>query len=242
MENEDLLLDSDLQAAFMGTTTSAKTMADGSLRISIDLSPADAIGAFTRFGTPGSAVAVTRLKDAVAAEESRPKSDICEPLYGHYAKALKLSSFFRNPKVWPSIGTDADYLEWLKLQPCALSGRHSEYHDDGSALSIPAHVRRVEHGSGTAIKPLYSAIPLTNILHQKCHQEGDSAIGSEGWWEHKRIWYVQKWCWETLKAKLGYASWANVPPQELIKWALTNGVFEYLPREYKETVIPDDAE
>ena len=52
-------------AAFMGSTSSAKTMADGSLRVTIDLSPMDAIGAFTAFGSPGSPVAfVTRSRSS----------------------------------------------------------------------------------------------------------------------------------------------------------------------------------
>lgn len=209
-------------------------MADGSLRLQIDLSPADAIGAFTRFGTPGSAIAVARLADSVAVEQIRPTAGAHQSLYGHFAKELKLSGFFRTPAVWASIGTDKEYLDWVKLQPSALSGVFSEHHDNGESYCVPAHVRRVEHGAGTGIKPPYSAIPLTNTEHQTAHQEGDSAIGSNPWWEKKRIKYIQDWSWLTLKEQLGYESWSMVPPAVLGDWCNEKGVYRYLPLNYKE--------
>lgn len=232
--NEVLPESTDLQEVFMGTTSRAQTMADGSLRIQVDLAPADAIGAFTRFGTPGSAIAVARLADAVAVEQSRPTAGAHQSLYGQFAKDLKLSGFFRTPAVWEAIGTDAQYLAWVKLQPSALSGKFSEYHDNGDKYCIPAHVRRVEHGAGTGIKPPYSAIPLTNDEHQQAHQEGDNSIGSNPWWEKKRIKYVQDWAWQALKEQLFYDSWSMVPPTELAKWANDKGVYRYLPLNYKE--------
>ena len=166
-------MDEDLPAAFMGTSTRSQTMADGSLRITIDLSPKDAIGAFTAFGSPGSSVAIARLEDKVALEEMRPQAGKRQPLYGKLAKELKLSGFFRTPAVWEAIGTDDEYLAWVKRQPSAVTGVFSEYHDNGEGYSIPAHVRRVEHGAGTAIKPPYSAIPLTKNQHDDTHQHGD---------------------------------------------------------------------
>jgi hypothetical protein len=54
--------DMEAKAAFLGATARAQTMADGSLRITIDLNPDDAIGAFTAFGSPGSPVAVARIQ------------------------------------------------------------------------------------------------------------------------------------------------------------------------------------
>ena len=152
----------------MGTTTSAKTMADGTLRLSIDLSPADAIGAFSRFGTPGSAVAIARLLDKVAVEQERPKNDQPVALYGQFAKDLKLSSFFRNPKVWPFVGTDVAYLKYVRQQASAKSGIKHHDSETGKEGCVAAHVRRVKHGSGTGIKPPYSAIPLTYHEHHEC--------------------------------------------------------------------------
>ena len=228
--------DSDQKpAAFLGTSSSAKTMSDGSLRIAVDISPQDAISAFTAFGTPGSAVGLAAIVPDVAVEIDRPKEEAVAS-YGSFAKDLKLSGFFRTPAVWEVVGTDKEYLQWLKQQPSARSGRFSEYDEGGDQWCIPAHVRRVEHGAGTAIKPPYSAIPLTNAEHQLSHQKGDSEIGSEQWWDKKRIKDVQEWAWESLKAQLGYGSWSMVPPVELNAWAIEKGVFRHLPHSYKQEI------
>lgn len=243
--NEDLGDDIQEAAAFLGSSSSARTMADGSLRITVDLSPMDAIGAFTAFGTPGSAVAIARITNEVAVEESRPKAD--KPVkgpYGEYAKKLVQSGFFMSPDVWAAVGTDKDYLEWVKRQKSAISGEFSEYHDDGEAFCIPAHVRRVEHGSGTAIKPPYSAIPLTRAEHDQAHQHGDTNLRPDEWWDKMRIKYVSKWAYEVLKKTMFYDSYTNMPPQDLVKWASKHDLTQYLPLSYinAETEVHEETD
>lgn len=134
-------------------------------------------------------------------------------LYGQQAKELRLSSFFRRPEVWRAVGTDQEFLDWLKTQDCCAA---KNYHNGDI---VAAHVRRVANGSGTGIKPEYSAIPLCDEHHQLQHQKGESAVAPREWWDKKRIEHLQKWCWETLKTKLGYTSWSDVPPWELLTWA-----------------------
>ena len=85
-----------------------------------------------------------------------------------------------------------------------------------------------------AIKPTYSAIPLTHDEHQLQHNEGYSILGDEEWWQKMKILYVSTWAWETLKESLGYESWAQVPPEELRDWAASNAVLRYLPNCYKD--------
>ena len=220
------------KAAFLGSTARAQTMADGSLRVTVDLSPADAVGAFTAFGSPGSPVALARVKDEVAVEEGRPKANKPKGPFGKFAQKLVQSHFFRSPDIWAGIGTDEEYLNWVKCQPSAKSGEFSEYPDDGEPYCIPAHVRRVEYGSGTAIKPPYSAIPLTNDEHQLAHQKGDSAIGDEDWWAAQRIKYVEKWAYLTLKSKMGYDSYTDMAPHRLVAWAKQRELTHYLPLAY----------
>lgn len=226
-------VDEDEPLAIMGSTSSLKTMADGSLRIAIDVSPKESKPAFQLFGTPGTAVALAVIKNEVAVEHDRPKSEGLKTQYGEYARTLKLSDFFRTPDVWKAVGTDAEYLKWVKRMPSAISGEFSEYHD-GVGFCMPAHVRRVEHGSGTAIKPPYSAIPLTKAEHDLAHHKGDSAIGSEEWWAKMRVTYVSDWCWETLKKHFFFDSWADVPPHYLANWAKTNDLLRYLPAAYRD--------
>lgn len=239
--NEDLGSE-EQKAAFLGSSAAAKTMADGSLRITVDLSPADAIGAFTAFGKPGSPVAIARISTEVALEEGRPKS--VKGPYGEYAKKLVQSGFFRSPDVWEAVGTDKLFLVWVRQQKSALSGEYSEIHDDGIGYCVPAHVRRVEHGSGTAIKPPYSAIPLTNEEHQLAHQKGDSAIGDEAWWDKMRIKYVSQWAYETLKHRMNYDSYTDMAPHRLVAWASQRELTQYLPLSYinAETEIHEETD
>lgn len=232
------MADEEEPLAIMGSTSSLKTMADGSLRIAIDVSPKESKPAFQLFGTPGTAVALAVIKNEVAVEHDRPKADL-KTEFGEYARSLKLSDFFRTPAVWKAVGTDKEYLEWVKHQKSARSGIYSEHHDDGNAYCVPAHVRRVEHGAGTGIKPPYSAIPLTNAEHKMSHDRGDSAIGSEDWWARMRIKYVSDWCWVTLKEHRGYDSWADMPPGILVDWCSENGLLNYLPNAYRGITVAE---
>lgn len=215
------------EAIFLGATARAQTMADGSLRVTIDLNPGDAVGAFTAFGSPGSPVAVARVKNEVALEEGRPKPE--KGPYGEFARSLVASGFFKSPDVWAGIGTDHDFRGWICSQKSAKSGEIDFPDDTGVGRNVAAHVRRVDLGSGTAIKPEYSCIPLTNAEHQLAHQKGDSALGNDDWWRRKRIKYVEKWAYETLKANMGYDSYTDMPPHRLVEWAEARELTQYLP-------------
>ena len=50
--------------AVSGSTTTIKTMADGTLRVSVDIEPRHAQTAFTLFGAPGTPVALARCAAA----------------------------------------------------------------------------------------------------------------------------------------------------------------------------------
>jgi len=222
--------DDEELSAILGSSTKCSTMADGTLRIQVDIKPEDAQNAFKLFGTPGSAIALARITDAAAVEIDRPKPE--KGPYGKFAQALVASGFFRIPRVWEGIGTDEEYLEWVKHQPCALTGNFSEHHDSGEQYCVPAHVRRVEHGSGTGIKPRYSAIPLMHDLHQQAHQHGDTTLCPEEWWQKQRIKHIEKWAFETLKKRLNYDSYTEIPPTTLVAWATQRDLMNYLPFKF----------
>ena len=231
------MIDEEKPAAFLGSSTGARTMADGTLRVQIDISPADAIGAFSAFGAPGSPVALARIQNEAALDADREK---VEKPWGAEAQALYKSSFFRTPDVWKAIGTDEEYLDWVRQQPSAKSGAKHYDPDTGKSGCVAAHVRRVEHGSGTAIKPPFSAIPLTWHEHQESHQRGDSIIGNEAWWEKMRIKYVHLWCWETAKIQIQNenpdiecSSFSGTPPILVEGWAMRLGIHHHLPGVYK---------
>ncbi|MCP4470163.1 MAG: hypothetical protein GY815_05670 [Gammaproteobacteria bacterium] len=206
-------------------------MADGSLRLQIDIRPDDAQRAFKLFGTPNSAVALARLTDEVAVEEERPGKKKKGP-FGESARALVQSGFFRTPNIWAGIGPDSEFLEWLKHQKSALSGKRDYYEDTFEGCCVPAHVRHLEHGGGTGIKPEYSAIPLTNEEHQLAHQKGDSALGEREWWDKMRIKYVSQWAYETLKEKMGYDSYTDIAPYAIRAWAKQRELENLLPKSF----------
>lgn len=54
-----------------GASVSARTMADGTLRLSIDIEPRNAQAAFVLFGAPGRAVALAALRDGAGAIDAR---------------------------------------------------------------------------------------------------------------------------------------------------------------------------
>lgn len=62
--------------------------------------------------------------------------------------------------------SDAKFLAWIRTLPSCLSG-------DGPCQA--AHVRRVQFGSGTGIKPPFSAVPLTFTEHYLQHSQGELA-------------------------------------------------------------------
>lgn len=65
-----------------GASVSARTMADGTLRLSIDIEPRNAQAAFALFGAPGRAVALAALKDGSAAITSESATEVKEPPKG----------------------------------------------------------------------------------------------------------------------------------------------------------------
>ncbi len=61
----------DTPSAVMASTTTVRTMADGSLRISLDIEPRHARDAFNLFGAPGTPVALARMTPEAATAEAR---------------------------------------------------------------------------------------------------------------------------------------------------------------------------
>lgn len=50
----------------MASTVGVRTMADGSMRLTVEIEPGDAIKAFTLFGSPGHSVALARITSEAA--------------------------------------------------------------------------------------------------------------------------------------------------------------------------------
>lgn len=155
--------------------------------------------------------------------------------YGASARALKLSGFFRNPKVWAALGSDDSFLDWVRRRPSCISGEFSEF-VDGDGRCVAAHVRRVASGSGKAIKGKYSAVPMTDSEHKLQHNEGElsaynlhlktkgqraakTAPEAKAWFDEQRMLYVEDWAWERFREALGVKSMSHASPKAIVDWA-----------------------
>ena len=125
---------SDEPKAIQGTRRTAKEMADGTLRVQIDVEPRDKKAFHALFPEIDMPVAIAPLKigpqqagswpgdiihiDGKAAEvmmeRMTPGQIISDPRlhdYGQQAKELRQSDFFRRPEVWRAVGTDQEFLD-----------------------------------------------------------------------------------------------------------------------------------
>jgi len=203
--------------------TSSKTASGPVYRISFELER-DAWQCFMDAQTKGMVIAAKACVvdiDGAEAIETIPEKGP----FGKEAAKLYRSGFARCPDVWAAVGTDEDYLDWCRQQPCCADGSHS-------GPVVAAHVRRVSNGSGMGFKPAYSAIPLCDQHHREQHQHGESAIGGKEWVDRQRIDHLQRWAWERLAGGFGVDSMTKVVPADFIAWAQNNNLSAYVPKHY----------
>jgi len=223
----------DEPLAIMGHVVKHRSMADGTLRVEVDLfTPDDQTyeRAVTRVARVGAALALARLSDEAASSHQAAgvtREDRGE--YGQYAKELHRNGFFAAPRVWEAAGPDSNFLDWLTHQGCALAD-----HGGCQGDVVAAHYRRVSRGSGTGHKPPYSAIPLCDRHHRLQHDQGYSALGDQDWWEKASVDYPAAWAKKSIKEGFGVDHLSQIEPGEFRAWAQANGLSVYLPRAYRE--------
>lgn len=139
-----------------------------------------------------------------------PVNDNEHGVHGAYYQQLYRMGWFYNPAVWRAIGTDAQFLEWLRTQPCAA--RRVPCGCQCSGDIVAAHVRRVANGAGTGIKPQYSAIALCDTHHRLQHVNGETPFGGPEWFDKQRAAHLVSWVKSVLYARLNTDSLAKVPP------------------------------
>lgn len=87
-----------------GASVSARTMADGTLRLSIDIEPRNAQDAFALFGAPGRAVALAALKDGAGAVVDHAVTS--KPVVDHQ----KGGEWAKLAGMWSA---DPDFHQWV---------------------------------------------------------------------------------------------------------------------------------
>lgn len=210
--------------------------------------------AFMDARTPGMylscmATVIDGVEGAPAATDSEPKA---EKPYSAEAEMLHKSRVFGLVEFARAVGTDAEYHAWIQRQKSCVSHRFSEY-VEGEGRCIAAHVRRASD-AGTAFKPEFHQVPLTDEEHQLQHQYGELELLlkagilrreatpvppiAKDWFYEKAFSYRHQWVWETLKARLGYSSWSLVPPHVLAQWCSENALslLSKLPRCYRDAM------
>lgn len=220
--------------ALIVTRRPAKEMADGTLRVQLDVEPNDRKQFLEMFPDNGDPICVAKLdpesirrhQNQTAFAETPTEKKKGKGEHGKFAQWLVKHGFFRNPALWQVVGTDAEFIEWLKQQPCCIGRREC------AGDVVAAHVRRVATGAGTGIKPVYSAVPMCDHHHQKQHTEGESAIGGKDFIDKKRIIFLESWSRLTMKTKLGIESMTQLSPQHLELFLRDTGINVNIPTEF----------
>lgn len=153
--------------------------------------------------------------------------EVEKPKSGQHIAELYKHGFFYNPKVLAALGPDEQYLEWVKNQPCAFDLGLGACDCDGDVVA--AHVRRIASGSGTGIKPEYSAIPMCNKHHMEQHHYGESHFGGKEVFDTKAGEYKAKWAHMKLRKVFNVEHLRDVSLEDIRAWATEANVYHALP-------------
>jgi hypothetical protein len=126
-----------------GASVSARTMADGTLRLSIDIEPRNAQDAFALFGAPGRAVALAALKDGSAAvkepEPEKPKGGEWAKLAGMWCTDLDFREW-ANSLYAQKVHNDVEAAELIRDE-CGIKSRVELDHDAGALRRFNERIR-----------------------------------------------------------------------------------------------------
>lgn len=212
------------------------SLADGTLRLQVDIHQTDTAAALSLLCEVGRTVAVAALADSDAGElESEPErqqeylENECDNNAGKLMQKLYQAGWFHAPKVLAALGKDAMFLQWVRGQPTC-------WHCDAPGLEdnpiVAAHWRKVASGAGTGIKPPYSALPLCKFCHDEQHQHGYTVLAPDHWWGEKVAKARQEWGHERMRNIFNTTSMTAVPAKYVVEWALEHELNSLIPQEY----------
>ena len=159
--------------------------------------------------------------------------------YGRQARCLRLSRILSSPEIVRQTGTPKAYQTWVRDQPCVITsctgcnteGKNHFYfvkqnlhtHDRGYVgVSLCESAQHC-----VQVKGLVSTLQFYKLVTQEPQEECARA-----WLQLKAMELLHSWVWETLKVRLGYRHWYDVPPQTFVKWAKTHNVGYLIPGKY----------
>lgn len=210
--------------AIAAVTRTLRTMADGTVRVTIDIEPTSSAEAFAMLGQPDTPIAVARLTIESSQQQAQQQA---ADNYGGYYTALHKIGWFYNPRVAPAWGSDAQYQAWCRKQPSAYDGAADWHPERGESVCEYAHVRRAGN-AGTGCKPEFSGIPLTHLQHQLQHQHGESHFAPFDF-EKAAAEHLKKWICEQIRAVFRVDSMRDIPPNEFRAECVKRGIGDTLP-------------
>lgn len=146
--------------------------------------------------------------------------------HGKFWAKLIAYGTFNAPPVLKQIGSDAEFRAWIQRQPSCISHNADWDEEAGEPRCEAAHVRRVEGGAGTAIKPEYACVPLTHEEHAEQHQKGEH---DREWFEKQAAKYRYEWASATLAKKHGFERRRDCPPDVIVGWFERRDLWRFLP-------------
>ena len=228
-------------AAVQATVSKFLSLADGTVRLQVDVHHRDSSQALRVLCEVGAAVVVARLRDATLAPEPTTtevaeKPEGRDALTGQILQGFYKNGFFQSPKALAALGKDYEFLQWVRHQPACWQCGVMDSKDNPIQA---AHVRRVGSGAGTGTKPPFSAIPLCSTCHSIQHATGESGLAPPEWWETNAAKAREEWGHEKLRHKFGTDSVsASVSADDLFTWLkvhkLLNFVRQGLRRDIQE--------
>jgi hypothetical protein len=214
-------------AAISGQLMSYRTLADGGIRVTIDLPTTENRHFHSLFPDVHCEVAIAPMKAPDMARAQGGQQAAPED-FGQYAKALRLSIFFGIPEVWSATGSDDQFLAFVRTQKCCARA--------GVPCNGPvqaAHVWRQRDGFGKGVKGPYAAVPLCAYHHQLQHNNGEDAVGGRAYMEQMAQECRRRWIWSEIKDDIGVASMRDAEPAKVVEWCQKKGIERYLPSAFK---------
>jgi hypothetical protein len=118
------------------STVRLQTMADGTLRMTVDIEPRNARDAFALFGMPGTALALAAIKPAA----QQAQQATAKPAGGPLAKLAGQWCHMPQFLAWSGCNTPDTAAEFVRRE-CGIESRAELDHNADAAEIFHAHIR-----------------------------------------------------------------------------------------------------
>ena len=139
-------------SAIESSTVGMKTMADGTLRLTLDIEPRFAKAAFGLFGAPGTpcAIAALRIGTPAPAEPEKPKGGPLARLAGQWCNDPKFQAWIEGQyNTWlGGIGPETEFeatpdcAKWCLCSICEITSRAELDHNQLAASAFEVRIRK----------------------------------------------------------------------------------------------------